>query len=98
MTALSLLSIMVEEGQSLSDLSKDLIIYPQTLINVKVQDKKSALKNGKLMKIIQDLEVSLGNDGRILVRPSGRNPWFASWLKPRHKPSATIWSARSSVS
>jgi phosphoglucosamine mutase len=74
LTALSLLSIMVEEGQSLSDLSKDLIIYPQTLINVKVQDKKSALKNGKLMKIIQDLEVSLGNDGRILVRPSGTEP------------------------
>ncbi len=74
LTALSLLSIMVEEGQSLSDLSKDLIIYPQTLINVKVQDKKAALKNSKLMKIIEDLEVSLGNDGRILVRPSGTEP------------------------
>lgn len=74
LTALSLLSIMVEEGQSLSALSKDLIIYPQTLINVKVQDKKAALNNVKLMKIIQDLEVSLGNDGRILVRPSGTEP------------------------
>lgn len=74
LTGLSLLSIMVEEGQSLSDLSKDLIIYPQTLINVKVQDKKAALSNLTLKKIIQDLEVSLGNDGRILVRPSGTEP------------------------
>lgn len=74
LTGLSLLSIMVEEGQSLSDLSKDLIIYPQTLINVKVQDKKAALSNLTLKKIIQDLEVCLGNDGRILVRPSGTEP------------------------
>lgn len=74
LTGLSLLSIMVEEGQSLSDLSKDLIIYPQTLINVKVQDKKAALSNLTLKKIIQDLEASLGNDGRILVRPSGTEP------------------------
>jgi phosphoglucosamine mutase len=71
LSALSLLSIMVEENKSLSDLASDLIIYPQKLVNVKVKDKKEALKNQNLIKIISDLEKELGTDGRILVRPSG---------------------------
>jgi phosphoglucosamine mutase len=71
LSALSLLSIMVEENKSLSDLASDLIIYPQKLVNVKVKDKKEALKNPALLKIISDLEKDLGSEGRILVRPSG---------------------------
>jgi len=74
LSALSLLSIMIEEGQSLSQLSKPLIIYPQTLINVKVHDKKAALKNPAVLKIIEDLQQELGQEGRILVRPSGTEP------------------------
>jgi phosphoglucosamine mutase len=62
---------MIDENKSLSDLASDLIIYPQKLVNVKVKDKKEALKNPNLLKIISDLEKSLGNEGRILVRPSG---------------------------
>jgi len=74
LTALSLLSIMVEENKGLAELSKDLVIYPQTLINVKVFDKKAALNNDKLKAIIGSLEKELGQDGRILVRPSGTEP------------------------
>jgi phosphoglucosamine mutase len=74
LTALNLLAVMTEENKSLSELSKDLVIYPQTLINVRVGDKKAALNNEKLKKIIAELEESLGNDGRILVRPSGTEP------------------------
>lgn len=74
LTALSLLSIMVEENKGLAELSKDLVIYPQTLINVKVFDKKAALNNDKLKAIIASLEKELGQDGRILVRPSGTEP------------------------
>jgi phosphoglucosamine mutase len=74
LTALNLLAVMSEENKSLSELSKGLVIYPQTLINVRVGDKKAALNNEKLKKIIAELEESLGNDGRILVRPSGTEP------------------------
>ncbi len=74
LTALYLLSIMVEENQPLSQLSKDLIIYPQTLKNVMVKDKKAAHKNLNLTKIIAELQLELGDDGRILVRPSGTEP------------------------
>lgn len=74
LTALSLLSIMVEENKGLAELSKDLVIYPQTLINVKVFDKKAALHNDKLKAVIASLEKELGQDGRILVRPSGTEP------------------------
>jgi len=74
LTALNLLAIMVEEGKPLSHLTEDLIIYPQTLKNVQVKDKKAAPKNPSLTKIIAELEEALGGDGRILVRPSGTEP------------------------
>lgn len=74
LTALNLLSIMIEENKPLSKLSEDLIIYPQTLRNVLVNDKKAAPKNPNLIKIIAELQLELNGDGRILVRPSGTEP------------------------
>jgi phosphoglucosamine mutase len=65
---------MVEEKQGLATLSKDLIIYPQTLINVQVANKHEALKNPLLVEHIALLQESLGTEGRILVRPSGTEP------------------------
>ncbi|KAF0224620.1 MAG: phosphoglucosamine mutase [Erysipelotrichaceae bacterium] len=74
LTALSLLSIMVEEKKGLAELSKDLIIYPQTLINVHVTNKHTALENPILCEHIALLQKALGTEGRILVRPSGTEP------------------------
>ncbi len=74
LTALSLLSIMVEEKKGLAELSKNLIIYPQTLINVQVANKHEALKNPVLCEHIALLQETLGTEGRILVRPSGTEP------------------------
>ena len=74
LTALKLLEVMVEEHSSLADLRQDLKIYPQTLKNVKVKDKKQLVLNPKLLEAIQTIETKLEGEGRILVRPSGTEP------------------------
>ena len=74
LTALKLLEVMQAKKASLAQLSKDLVIYPQVLKNVRVNDKKSALENSGLKALINDKEASLKGDGRILVRPSGTEP------------------------
>ena len=74
LTALKLASVAKEMGKSLSELTSDLAIYPQTLKNIKVVDKHSALENNALSNKIEDVRQRLNNDGRILVRPSGTEP------------------------
>lgn len=74
LTALQLLKVMKKTGRSLKELSKDLFIYPQLLINVKVKDKQQALHDEGLLREVKAVEEALGRDGRILVRPSGTEP------------------------
>lgn len=74
LTALKLLQIMKETNKSLEELSDGLFIYPQLLKNVKVNCKEKALKDPRLLNVIQEVADELGDEGRILVRPSGTEP------------------------
>ena len=71
LTALQLLHVMQEADKPLSELAAEMTVYPQKLVNVKVQDKKAALSNEAIKQIISKVESEMGNDGRVLVRPSG---------------------------
>lgn len=71
LTALQLLHVMQEADKPLSELAAEMTVYPQKLVNVKVQDKKAALSNEAIKQIISEVESEMGNDGRVLVRPSG---------------------------
>ncbi len=74
LSALKLLEIMVHTKKSLKELSEDVFIYPQLLVNTKVKDKHKALEDKGLLALVKQVEEELGCDGRILVRPSGTEP------------------------
>ena len=69
-----LLEIMKNTGKSVKELSEGLFIYPQLLKNVKVNDKTRALNDKALKEVVDDVAKELGDEGRILVRPSGTEP------------------------
>ena len=50
--------------------------YPQLLKNVRVDDKEMALENEKVQEAIEKARTELGDDGRILVRASGTEPFI----------------------
>ncbi len=74
MTALKILEIMKATGKSLKELSEGLFIYPQLLKNVTVKDKNACLESKELQEVVDAVANDLGNEGRILVRPSGTEP------------------------
>lgn len=74
LTAMKLLEIMVNTKKSLKQLGEDLFIYPQLLINTPVKDKHAALKDSELLAAVDEVARELGDEGRILVRPSGTEP------------------------
>ncbi|WP_186578123.1 phosphoglucosamine mutase [Aquibacillus kalidii] len=74
LTALQLVNVMKETGRSLSDLAGEMEIFPQVLKNVRVVDKKEVFENPKIQDVIQKVEEAMGDQGRVLVRPSGTEP------------------------
>lgn len=74
LTSLKIMEVMLEKKTKLSDLIKDVYVYPQLLVNVKVKDKKTAGEDDKVQEIIEKVAGELGEEGRILVRESGTEP------------------------
>ncbi|MFC2947427.1 phosphoglucosamine mutase [Virgibacillus sediminis] len=74
LSALQLVNVMKETGKPLSELAGEMSIYPQVLKNVKVIDKQEALSNTQIQEEIEAVENELGDQGRVLVRPSGTEP------------------------
>ena len=74
LTSLRLMEAMIDNKTSLSELKRDLKIYPQVLKNVRVNDKKAVLNDESIKNIIEKESESLKDTGRILVRESGTEP------------------------
>lgn len=74
LSALQLVNIMKVTKKPLSELASDMKIFPQTLVNIRVQDKQALLTNEVISEKIRHVEEAMGGEGRILVRPSGTEP------------------------
>ncbi len=69
-TALKMLDVMKEKGKSLSELAEGLVELPQHHVYLKVTDKKAAVKDPKLLEVLDRIRNELGSMGRVLVRHS----------------------------
>lgn len=74
LTSLKLMEAMLENKSTLGTLRKELIIFPQLLVNVKVTDKDMIMNNEKVMAVSKKVSDALSNEGRLLLRPSGTEP------------------------
>ena len=74
LTSLMIMEAWLSSGKSLSALTKDLIIYPQLLVNVKVKDKLTAREDAGVQRAEAEVEERLGDSGRLLLRESGTEP------------------------
>jgi phosphoglucosamine mutase len=74
LTALRLVEIVRRSGKTLDELSHDLKVYPQKLVNVRVREKKKLEQMPSVQEEIQACEAALAGLGRILVRFSGTEP------------------------
>lgn len=71
LTSLKLMDVMINKKVTLSELSKDICLYPQILINVRVNDKNKCMEDAEVIKIKEKVDKELGTDGRLLLRASG---------------------------
>lgn len=74
LAALQLLAIMVESGKRIVDLGKQMVAFPQVLLNLKLKHRVPLEDLKGLRKAQAEFEKKLGSRGRILVRFSGTEP------------------------
>ena len=71
LTAVKLANIIKTSGKSLEELTSEVNIYPQKLVNIKVVDKKTAMEDAEILAECEKVEKELEGNGRILLRASG---------------------------
>lgn len=71
LTSLKIMETIIESKKTIDELLLPIKIYPQVLKNVSVTDKQKVLNDMNVKNKINEIENKLGNDGRVLVRPSG---------------------------
>jgi phosphoglucosamine mutase len=71
LTALQLLNAMVASQRPLAALAQDLHKFPQTLLNVRIRERRDPHSVPQVQQIIEAAEARLGSAGRVLVRLSG---------------------------
>ncbi len=73
-SALQVLTSIRESGKTLAELTADLTLYPQVLINVKVARGFDWKSHPSIAKAQAEVETALAGRGRVLLRPSGTEP------------------------
>ena len=73
-TALMLMSVMMDTQLPLSALAKSCQAYPQVLKNVEVDDKDETLADEQVKAAVEKCGEELGEEGRVLLRKSGTEP------------------------
>jgi len=73
-SALQVLHALRVNRQTLEEATRDLQMYPQVLVNVKVNKGVDCLGHDKVKAAVGDAERALNGKGRVLLRPSGTEP------------------------
>lgn len=82
-SALQVLQSCVRSGQSLAQQLATLTLFPQTLINVRLNPGQDWQRNPLLAQTQTQIEAELGNTGRVLIRASGTEPLLRVMVEAR---------------
>ena len=74
LTALVVLDLVRRSGKPLHELTADLKVFPQVIVNVRVKEKKPLMEIEAIATTIRAAEGELDGNGRVVVRYSGTEP------------------------
>jgi phosphoglucosamine mutase len=94
-SALQVLEVMRDSGRSLAELTAELVMFPQVLLNVEVPRGFQWEKHEEIKKAQAEVEHSLNGRGRVLLRPSGTEPVLRVMVEG--EPRDVIESAAKSI-
>ena len=93
-SALQVLSALLRNRATLAQYTKELKLYPQALVNVKVSPGFNWQDNAPMVAMKEKVERELGDDGRVLIRPSGTEPLVRVMVEARKANDAKTLAKR----
>jgi phosphoglucosamine mutase len=93
-SALQVLQACVRSEKSLADLLAGVNLFPQTLINVRLNSGQDWKSNPSLAAETKAAESALGDNGRVLIRASGTEPLVRVMVEARDAATARTWAER----
>lgn len=93
-SALQVLQTCVRSGRSMAQLLADVTLFPQTLINVRLQPGQDWRANTRLAAETKAVEAELGDNGRVLIRASGTEPLVRVMVEARDAAQARAFAER----
>jgi phosphoglucosamine mutase len=82
-STLQVLQTMVRSGKQLAELLADVQLFPQTLVNVRLQPGQDWKASSAMAAAQQAVEAELGDNGRVLIRASGTEPLLRVMVEAR---------------
>jgi len=73
-SSLQVLAALVSSGKSLREYTRELQLFPQVLVNVKLASMDGVLQAPEVTQAVAKAESELADRGRVLLRPSGTEP------------------------
>jgi phosphoglucosamine mutase len=93
-SALQVLHACVDSGKTMAQLLADVTLFPQTLINVRLQPGQDWKTNTLLPEETKRVEAELGEAGRVLIRASGTEPLLRVMVEARDPQQAQACAER----
>ncbi len=93
-SALQVLSALKRSGKSLQECAAELVLFPQSLINVRVQPGFDWQSNPAVLAEKELVERELGDTGRVLIRASGTEPLIRVMVEARDANAAVTFARR----
>jgi len=93
-SALQVLHACVDSGKTMAQLLTDVTLFPQTLINVRLQPGQDWTTNTFLAEETHAVETELGDAGRVLIRASGTEPLLRVMVEARDALQAQAYAER----
>jgi len=94
LTALRVLEVMKETGQNLDELTADLKVFPQRLVNVRVKTKRPLEELDSVQQEMQAAQKAFRDSGRIVVRFSGTEPLARVMVEAEDSSQVDLFSER----
>ena len=93
-SALQVLHACVDSGRTMAELLSDVTLFPQTLINVRLQPGQDWKSSQRLKDETAAVEAELGDAGRVLIRASGTEPLLRVMVEARDAAQARACAER----
>lgn len=93
-SALQVLYALRAQKQSLKDATRELVLYPQVLLNVRIPRGFDFRESMAVQKVVVDAEAALRGAGRVLLRNSGTEPVVRVMVEGRDHAKVERWARR----